>query len=114
MATEDVCNAPMAVLGSLLAGDAGWDGCTCSTQAGASAALIAPAEARAVLGDAGTAEVIAAQGVDYLWSLSLSGGVPLTCPSTSESTFDLYPTISRESLLSSSRSSIKTQSLTSL
>ena len=96
MAKEDVCSAPMAVLGSLIEGDAGWDGCKCSAVAGASAARIDPTASKAVLGAVGTAEVIAAQGVDYLWSLSLSGGVPLTCPGTSKATFNLYPTISRE------------------
>lgn len=106
MPKEDVCDAPMAVLGALIAGDAGWDGCTCSANAGASAARIDPAAAKAVLGDAGTAEIIAAQGVDYLWGLSLSGGVPLTCPGTSVDTYNLYPTISRESLPICKRSNI--------
>lgn len=97
LAAKEACLAPMALLNAFLGNNtAGLSGCTCD--ASAAVAQLNTTAADSVLGGEQASLLELEQGPSFLWSLPLSGGLPLTCsaPVTDPNVFDLYPTSNRE------------------
>jgi hypothetical protein len=91
----------MALLNAILGPSAaGLNGCTCG--ASTSVAQLNQSAAISVMGAYQASLLNQTEGPGFLWTLPLSGGLPLTCPApvTDPSVFDLYPTSKREWLTS--------------
>ncbi len=94
---EDACMAPMALLNAVLGpSTAGLSGCDCT--ASSSVAQLDQTAAASVLGEHQASLLAQAQGPGFLWSLPISGGLPLTCsaPVSDPKVFDIYPVVERE------------------